>query len=109
VQRLKAQNDSSASVDSSSNRKGKRRKDEAALPELDIGEALRAGRTTEVRLEGMSDEELIKHVERLEELEARAKEVLSFWEQKREGAIKEKEAFEGVIENLVKHARKVRK
>jgi hypothetical protein len=109
VQRLKARNDSSASVDSSGNRKGRRRKDEAALPDLDVGEAMRAGRTTEVRLEGMSDDELTKHVERLKELEAKAKEALSFWERKREGATKEKEAFEGVIENLVKHARKVRK
>lgn len=109
VQRLKAQNDSSASVDSSGNRKGKRRKHEAALPDLDVGEAVRAGRTTEVRLRGMSDDELTKHVERLKELEAKAKEALIFWEQKREGATKEKEAFEGVIENLVKHARKVRK
>ena len=38
-----------------------------------------------------------------------AGEVLEYWEGRRESGLKEKEAFEGVIENLVAHARKVRK
>jgi hypothetical protein len=74
-----------------------------------MSEAIQAGRTTEVKLEGLNDEELKSHVQRLKMLEERAKEVFTYWELQRESAIKEKEAFEGVIENLVKHARKVRK
>ena len=50
--------------------------------------------------------------ERQQELELllkRAGELLEYWVGRREGAVREKEAFEGVIENLVMHARKVRK
>lgn len=60
-------------------------------------------------MQGMSDEELKAHVTQLETLVKTADEVLVHWRNKREGAMREKEAFEGVIENLVKHARKVRK
>lgn len=74
-----------------------------------MSEAVRAGRTTDIKLEGLSDDELKSHVQRLQALDERAKEVLEYWQLRREGAVKEKEAFEGVIENLVKHARKVRK
>jgi len=111
VSRLKSENnDSSASVDAAGNKKGKtRRKDEPVEPQLDISEATRMGRTTEVRLESMSDQELTEQVDRLEELMRQARASLAYWEQRKEGAVKEKEAFEGVIENLVKHARKVRK
>ena len=75
---------------------------------FDSNDAVRVGETTEARMRGMSDEELRGHLVRLDELETRAREVLGYWERKREGAVKEKEAFEGVIENLVRHARKVR-
>lgn len=39
----------------------------------------------------------------------RASLVLEYWLRRRDGLISEKEAFEGVIENLVSHARRVRK
>jgi hypothetical protein len=109
VSRLKGQNDSSVSVDSSGAKRSKRRKDEAREPEFDITEALRIGETTESRLKGMDEAELKEHVMRLKALESRGQEALAYWEKRKDGAIKEKEAFEGVIENLVKHARKVRK
>ena len=57
----------------------------------------------------LSDKELKAHVKRLEELVDRGKEVLQYWIRRKEAAVGEKEAFDGVIENLVRHARKVRK
>jgi hypothetical protein len=78
-------------------------------PDFDGSVAMRLAQTTQVKLEGMSDEELVEHVRELEALSERAKEVLAFWERRCKEAGKEKEAFEGVIENLVSFARKVRK
>lgn len=57
----------------------------------------------------MSDDELREHVQKLESLTAKASEVLEYWLKRRDSALGDKEAFEGVIENLVKHARRVRK
>ena len=65
--------------------------------------------TTDAALESMSDTELRKHVEILEGLVERGKEVLQYWVRRKEAAVGEKEAFDGVIENLVRHARRVRK
>lgn len=56
----------------------------------------------------MNDEELQDHVKRLEEATLRASEVLEYWLKRRDERVREKEAFEGVIENLVRHARRVR-
>lgn len=50
-----------------------------------------------------------EHVQRLEGLEGRAREVLGWWERRREEKVGDKEAFEGVIANLVRHAKRVRK
>jgi hypothetical protein len=57
----------------------------------------------------MTDEELRGHVTRVEEMEALAKDLLEYWKKKTDEKIGDREAFEGVIENLVKHARKTRK
>lgn len=57
----------------------------------------------------MTDEELSSHIEKLKVLEVTAKEVLEYWTKRTDEKIAERETFEGVIENLVKHARKVRK
>lgn len=65
--------------------------------------------TTDAALDGFTDEELAAHVKTLENMAARASEVLEYWLKRRDEQIGEKEAFEGVIENLVKHARQVRK
>jgi hypothetical protein len=48
-------------------------------------------------------------VKRLEALKGAANEALEYWTKKTDETIGDREAFEGVIENLVKHARKVRK
>lgn len=64
---------------------------------------------TDAALHGMTDEELREHVKRLEAMQEKAKAVLAYWERKTDEKIGDREAFEGVIENLVKHARKVRK
>lgn len=65
--------------------------------------------TTDEALDGMTDEELKSHVAKLEGLQGTAKEVLEYWQKRTDEKIAERETFEGVIENLVKHARKVRK
>ncbi len=64
---------------------------------------------TDTALTGFNDEELRAHIKQLEQSTARAGEVLEYWLQRKDEALGDKEAFEGVIENLVKHARKVRK
>jgi hypothetical protein len=65
--------------------------------------------TTDAALDGLTDTELQTHVKELEQLTLRASAVLEFWLKRRDGLLSEKEAFEGVIENLVNHARRVRK
>lgn len=65
--------------------------------------------TTEAALNNFTDEELQAHVQKLKELLKRAEEVMVYWTKRKESAIGDKEAFEAVIENLVKHAKKVRK
>jgi len=54
-------------------------------------------------------DELKAHVKKLEEMQGTAKEVLEYWTKRTDEKLGDREAFEGVIENLVKHARKVRK
>ena len=54
-------------------------------------------------------EELREHVQKLESMQDTAKEVLEYWTKRTDEKIGDRDAFEGVIENLVKHARKVRK
>lgn len=67
------------------------------------------GMTTDAALSNFDDEELQAHIRKLEELTARASEVLEYWLTRKDNSLGDKEAFEGVIENLVKHARRVRK
>ncbi len=106
-------NDSSASVDSQGGEKpgstSRRKRGAPEAPELDLVSARQLCTTTEEALGGMTDEELRAHVRKLEELEVLAKEVLEFWKKRTDEKIGDREAFEGVIENLVKHARKTRK
>lgn len=64
---------------------------------------------TDEALDGMTDVELQAHVKKLESFELTAKEVLEYWQKRTDEKLAEKDTFEGVIENLVKHARKVRK
>ncbi len=57
----------------------------------------------------MTDDELRAHVARLEAMRGTAEAALAYWQRRTDTKIGDREAFEGVIENLVKHARKVRK
>ncbi|KAF3768948.1 hypothetical protein M406DRAFT_273487 [Cryphonectria parasitica EP155] len=78
-------------------------------PEFDLVAARQLCTTTDEALDGMTDGELKEHIGRLEGLEGTAMAVLEYWKDRTDEQIKEREAFEGVIENLVKHARKTRK
>ncbi|KAK3372459.1 hypothetical protein B0H63DRAFT_484935 [Podospora didyma] len=64
---------------------------------------------TDEALQGMTEKELKEHIAKLEEMEGTAKAVLEYWQKRTDEKLGDREAFEGVIENLVKHARKVRK
>ncbi|KAH0541741.1 hypothetical protein FGG08_003833 [Glutinoglossum americanum] len=77
--------------------------------ELDILATRMLCSTTDAALANLTDEELCEHVRRLAALTESAGEVLEYWLKRKDEAVGDKEAFEGVIENLVKHARKVRK
>ncbi|KAI1619878.1 hypothetical protein EDD37DRAFT_613581 [Exophiala viscosa] len=117
VARLKARaaNDSTGSVDStqsaSKERSGrsKRPKGPPPPPDLDLVAVKRLCATTDEKLEGFTDEELQSHVKELQDVTEKTSELLEYWLRRRDGLRKEKEAFEGVIENLVRHARRVRK
>lgn len=78
-------------------------------PELDLSAVRRLCATTDAALGGLTDAELTQHVTELEHVTLRASAVLEHWLKRRDGLVGEKEAFEGVIENLVSHVRRVRK
>ncbi|KAH7035258.1 uncharacterized protein B0I36DRAFT_360652 [Microdochium trichocladiopsis] len=106
-------NDSSVSVDSKGKEKlktsSKKKKGVPESPELDLVSAKQLCSTTEEALTGMTDDELQKHMKGLKDLETLANEVLEYWKKKTDEKLGDREAFEGVIENLVAHARKTRK
>ncbi|KAI2629645.1 hypothetical protein GGR54DRAFT_585914 [Hypoxylon sp. NC1633] len=106
-------NSSSVSVDSQGKEKprsaSKRRKGPPEAPELDLVSAKQLCTTTEEALHGMTDQELQQHVKKLRDMEDLAKNVLEYWKKRTDEKIGDRETFEGVIENLVKHARKTRK
>ncbi|KAI1189056.1 hypothetical protein F5B17DRAFT_428881 [Nemania serpens] len=108
-------NRSSASVDSQGKEKprsGPKRpsgKISSHIPAFDLVAAKQLCATTEEALKGMTDIELQQHVRKLKEMEVLANEVHEFWKERTDEKIGDREAFEGVIENLVKHARKTRK
>jgi hypothetical protein len=101
------------SVDSQGKEKprssSKRRKGPPPAPQLDLVSAKQLCTSTDEALGGMTDEELKNHVKKLEDMEGLANELLDYWKKQTDAKIGDREAFEGVIENLVKHARKTRK
>ena len=114
ITRLKAKsaNESSASVDTTqSGGKASRRRPRGPPPppDLDLSAIKRLCATTKEKIDGLTDEELKSHVKTLELMTEKTAELLEYWLKRRDGSRKEKEAFEGVIENLVRHARRVRK
>ncbi|EFY92783.1 hypothetical protein J3458_004677 [Metarhizium acridum] len=103
-------NASSTSVDTEGKPRGsKKRKGPPPQPELDLVAARYLCMTTDEALDGMTNEELKAHVSKLEAMQGTANEILEYWKKRTDEKIGDREAFEGVIENLVKHARKVRK
>lgn len=103
-------NASSTSLDTQGKAAGpKGRKGPPPQPELDLVAARYLCTTTDEALNGMTTEELKDHVAKLESMQDAAKELLEYWQKRTDEKIGDREAFEGVIENLVKHARKVRK
>jgi hypothetical protein len=101
-------NNSSTSVDSQG-KPSKRRKGPPPPPELDLVYARQLCTITDEAMDGLTMEELKEHVKKLEAMEGLAAEVLDYWTKRTDEKLGDREAFEGVIENLVKHARKVRK
>ncbi len=95
--------------DSSSSRTDRGRRGVPSPPQLEINSTRILGSTTDAALGNFTDEELQAHVQRLTEMQALASSALEYWLQRRDNALGDKEAFEGVIENLVKHAKKSRK
>lgn len=77
------------------------RKGPAPPPEFNANEAVMLAKTTDTAIEAYSDDELKAHVQRLEDLIKDASTVLEYWVKRKESAVGDKEAFEGVIENLV--------
>lgn len=106
--RVKRENTSSASVDSSASKSERKRKGPPPPPQLDISSTTMLCSTTDAALQNFTDEELMAHVQRLEELKERANDVFAYWQKRLESALGDKEAFESVIENLVAHAKKLR-
>ncbi|KAF2813140.1 uncharacterized protein BDZ99DRAFT_381482 [Mytilinidion resinicola] len=109
ITRLKQGNTSSASVDSSASKAERKRRGPPPPPQLDISSTTMLCSTTEAALSNFTDDELRSHVQRLTELKQTGIEVVAYWTKRLESALGDKEAFEGVIENLVMHAKKVRK
>ena len=107
--RLKQENASSTSIDQPLASKAKKKRGPPSPPDLDLQATKMLCATTEAALSNMTDDELRAHVTLLEEANVKASKLLEYWLKRRDSAIGDKEAFEGVIENLVKHARRVRK
>lgn len=108
VERLKqgSANNSSTSLDSRGAAKPKQKrpttlKGPPPPPEFDLNAAALLCSTTVEALANMLDAELREHVGTLDELNGRASGVLEYWLMRRDEGVKEKEALEGVIENLV--------
>jgi Domain of unknown function (DUF5102) len=107
----KAVNDSNASVDStqSTSKSKRRQRGPPPPPDLDLAAVKRLCATTDAKIDGFTDREVREHIVELEDRMEKTQELLEYWLKRRDGTVKEKEAFEEVIENLVRHARRVRK
>lgn len=114
ISRLKQSdaNASNTSLDSQgkpSRSDSRRRKVLSPVPQLDLVSARQLCTITDMALDGMTLDELKEHVRKLKFMQLTANDVLEYWTKKTDEKLGDREAFEGVIENLVKHARKVRK
>lgn len=80
----------------------------APPPKFDANAASRICGTTQEALTSLSDGDLKGHVETLRETIEQANKLLEYWVQRKDSALGDKEAFEGVIENLVGFAAKAK-
>ncbi|KAL8942443.1 MAG: hypothetical protein Q9211_001386 [Gyalolechia sp. 1 TL-2023] len=78
-------------------------------PPLDFPAIRHLCSPTETALRNLTDAELETHVRELEVMTTKAGEVLEYWVKRRDAATGEKEMFESVVGDLVKHARRVRR
>lgn len=108
IDRLKqgSANNSTTSVDSKGAAKSKQKrhtmlKGPPPPPDFDLNAAALLCSTTYEALQNMLDAELREHLATLDDLNQRASGVLEYWLMRRDEGVKEKEALEGVIENLV--------
>ena len=106
--RSKQPNLSASSTHGSSLKSERKRKGPPPPPAFDDNIARMLCLTTSEALNNLTDEELLTHKQRLEELKQRASDSLEYWLIQRDNANGDKEAFEEVIQNLVKHAQKIR-
>lgn len=100
-------NDSTTSLDSRTGApkpkrfRGTAQKGPPPPPDFDANAASLLAATTDEALQVYSDAELKDHVFTLGLLNESASRVLEYWLERRDEGLKEKEALEGVIENLV--------
>ncbi|KAI0998649.1 hypothetical protein K3495_g9549 [Podosphaera aphanis] len=78
-------------------------------PVLDLVSARQLCMKTDEALHGLTNTEITEHISKLKKMQLRAQVVLEYWTLKTDEQLGDREAFEGVIENLVKHARNIRK
>ncbi|KAL8665593.1 MAG: hypothetical protein Q9202_002097 [Teloschistes flavicans] len=116
IRGLKDKNASSTSISSQTREKDRRRRKGGGNdqlppnpPPLDLPTIHHVCSTTKAALQNMTYVELKAHVERLEEMTKKTGEVLEYWVKRRDAAMGEKEMFESVVGNLVKHAQRVRR
>lgn len=93
----------------SQEKQNKEKRRDGSETDIDLPAVHRLCATTDAALTNLTDAELQAHVADLQRVLQRATTVLEYWTKRFEGLVGEKEAFEGVIENLVSHARRVRK
>ena len=96
---------STTSLDSRANKKAAKPKPKPKgpppPPPFDFNGAQLLCLTTMEALSGLSEAELRAHLAQLERMNGEASRLLEYWLQRKDEDLKEKEALEGVIENLV--------
>lgn len=109
VDKLKAADSLPTSRSPSTSKTERKRRGPAPPPDFDSNNARLLCSTTDTALKGFEGPTLREHVRTLDELKQRASQLLEYWLVQKDSANGDREAFEEVIENLVKHAKKVRK
>jgi hypothetical protein len=81
----------------------------APAPPFDLVAARHKAAVSMLALRGMTNDELVAHVELLKEMNSSASDNLTYWLERRQEALGEKESLEGVIESLVGWTERQRK